>query len=155
MDGGAWRAATKQLTHTHTQCSRSELMQTNFKDVEVAQSCPALCNPIDCCLPGSSIQVGFHFLLQGIFLTQGSNPGLLHCRQTFYHLSHQGNHYESKDFLKGKDLYQVEMKMDGLEGIKLQKKVPKVIFTCAPQMSPKMCTSNVKTFRKKQPERTE
>ena len=29
------------------------------------------------------------FLLQGIFLPRGSNPGLLHCRQTFYHLSHQ------------------------------------------------------------------
>ena len=32
-----------------------------------------------------------HFLLQGIFLTQGSNPGLLHCRQTLYHLRHQGS----------------------------------------------------------------
>ena len=29
-------------------------------------------------------------LLQGIFLTQGSNPGSLHCRQFLYHLSHQG-----------------------------------------------------------------
>ena len=26
--------------------------------------------------------VGYHFLLQGIFPTQGSNPGLPHCRQT-------------------------------------------------------------------------
>ena len=32
-----------------------------------------------------------HFLLQGIFLTQGSNPGLLHCRQILYCLSHQGS----------------------------------------------------------------
>ena len=32
---------------------------------------------------------GCHFLLQGIFPTQGSNPGLLHCRQTLYHLSHR------------------------------------------------------------------
>ena len=32
-----------------------------------------------------------HFLLQRIFLTQGSNPGLLHCRQMLYHLSHQGS----------------------------------------------------------------
>ena len=31
-----------------------------------------------------------HFLLQEIFPTQGSNPGLLHCWQTLYHLSHQG-----------------------------------------------------------------
>ena len=31
-----------------------------------------------------------HFLLQRIFPIQGSNPGLLHCRQTFYHLNHHG-----------------------------------------------------------------
>ena len=39
--------------------------------------------------PGKSTGVGCHFLLQGIFLTQGSNTGLLHCRQTLYCLSHQ------------------------------------------------------------------
>ena len=33
--------------------------------------------------------MGCHFLLQGIFLTQGSNPGFPHCRQTLYCLSHQ------------------------------------------------------------------
>ena len=33
----------------------------------------------------------FRFLLQGIFLTQGLNPGLLHCRQILYHLNHQGS----------------------------------------------------------------
>ena len=32
-----------------------------------------------------------HFLLQGIFLTQGLNLGLRHCRQTLYPLSHQGS----------------------------------------------------------------
>ena len=36
---------------------------------------------------GKSTGVGCHFLLQRIFLTQGSNPGLPHCRQMFYHLS--------------------------------------------------------------------
>ena len=35
---------------------------------------------------------GCHFLLQGIFPTQGSNPGLPHCGQTLYRLSHQGIH---------------------------------------------------------------
>ena len=34
---------------------------------------------------------GCHSLLQGIFSTQGSNPGLLHRRQSLYHLSHQGS----------------------------------------------------------------
>ena len=33
--------------------------------------------------------VGWHFLLQGIFLTQGLNPCLPHCRQMLYHLSHR------------------------------------------------------------------
>ena len=35
--------------------------------------------------------VGCHFLLQGIFPTQGSNPGLSHCRQMLYCLSYQGS----------------------------------------------------------------
>ena len=34
--------------------------------------------------------VGCHFLLQGIFLTQGSNQGLLHCRQILSQLNYQG-----------------------------------------------------------------
>ena len=34
---------------------------------------------------------GLPFLLQGIFLSQGSNPGLLHCRWILYHLTHQGS----------------------------------------------------------------
>ena len=39
--------------------------------------------------PGKNTGVGSHSLLQGIFLIQGSNGGLLHCRQILYHLSHQ------------------------------------------------------------------
>ena len=34
---------------------------------------------------------GCHSLCQGIFLTQESNPGLLHCKQILYHLGHQGS----------------------------------------------------------------
>ena len=61
-----------------------------------AQSCSTLCNPLDGSLPGSTVHGGFpgkntgagcHFLLQGIFLTQGLNLGLLcllHCRQILY-----------------------------------------------------------------------
>ena len=40
--------------------------------------------------PGKNTGVGSHFLLQGIFLTQGSNLGLLYCRQILPCLSHQG-----------------------------------------------------------------
>ena len=57
-----------------------------------------LCNAIDCSPPGFSVHgdspgknigVGCHALLQGIFLTQGSNPDLPHCRHILYCLSHQ------------------------------------------------------------------
>ena len=41
--------------------------------------------------PGKNTGAGSHSLLRGIFLTQGSNPGFLHCRQILYHLSHQGS----------------------------------------------------------------
>ena len=41
--------------------------------------------------PGNSTRVDRHFLLQGIFPTQRSNPDLPHCRQMLYHLSHHGN----------------------------------------------------------------
>ena len=37
--------------------------------------------------PGKKTGMGCHFLLQGFFLTQESNPGLLHCRQILYQLS--------------------------------------------------------------------
>ena len=70
----------------------------------VTQLCPTLCGPMYCRPPGSSVHgdssgqntgVGCHALLQGIFLTQGSNPGLPHCRQILYHLSHQGSPEEN------------------------------------------------------------
>ena len=66
----------------------------------VTQSCPTLCKSMDCSPPGSSVHgdslgkntgVGCHALLQGVFSTQGLNPGLPHCRQILYHLSHWGN----------------------------------------------------------------
>ena len=41
--------------------------------------------------PGMKTEVGCYFLLQGIFLTQGSNLGLPHCRQMPYRLSYQGS----------------------------------------------------------------
>ena len=50
-------------------------------------ACTRLLHPWD--FLGKNTGVGCHFLLQGIFPTQGLNPGLLHCRQKLYHLSHQ------------------------------------------------------------------
>ena len=43
--------------------------------------------------PGKSTGVGCHALLQGIFLTQGLNTGLQHCRWILYRLSDQGSLY--------------------------------------------------------------
>ena len=43
--------------------------------------------------PGKNTGVGSHFLLQGIFLKQGSNSGVLHCRQILYCLNHQGSSF--------------------------------------------------------------
>ena len=40
--------------------------------------------------PGKNTGVGCHSLLQGIFLTQGLNLGLLHCRYILHLVSHQG-----------------------------------------------------------------
>ena len=41
--------------------------------------------------PGQNTRVGRHSLLQGIFPTQGSDPGLPHCKWILYQLSHQGS----------------------------------------------------------------
>ena len=43
---------------------------------------------------GKNTRVGCRFLLQGIFLTQGLNLGLPHCRQIVHRLSHQGSREE-------------------------------------------------------------
>ena len=67
-----------------------------------AQSCPTLCDPMDCSPPGSSVHgspgmntgAGYCSLLQRIFLTQGLNPGLPRCRRIPHCLSHQGSPVE-------------------------------------------------------------
>ena len=41
--------------------------------------------------PGKNTEIGSHSLFQGIFLTQGLNPGLLHCRQIIYCLNLEGS----------------------------------------------------------------
>ena len=73
--------------------------------MSVTQSCPTLCDHMDCSPPGSSVHgilqarvlewaavpLSCHSLLQGTFPTQESNLGLLNYRLILYHLSHQGN----------------------------------------------------------------
>ena len=67
---------------------------------EVAQSCPTLCHPMDCSLPGSSVHGIFQArILEWIVISfcRGSSwprngtQVCLHCRQMLYCLSHQGS----------------------------------------------------------------
>ena len=81
-------------------------LRAYLKDSEVKSlSGVWLCDPTDCSLPGSSIHGLFQARVpewvaisfsRGIFLTEGSNPGLQHCRQTLYHLSYKGSSNETK-----------------------------------------------------------
>ena len=75
----------------------------------VAQSCLTLCKPMDCSPTGSSVHgtfpgkntgVSCDFLLQGIFLTRRSKPGLLHCKWILLLLNHQDIYKSPKDIYK-------------------------------------------------------
>ena len=62
--------------------------------VKIAQSHLTLCDPMDCSpwnSPGQNTGMSSLSLLQGIFPTQGSNPGPLLCRWILYQLSHKGS----------------------------------------------------------------
>ena len=64
--------------------------------VKAAQSRLTLCDPMDYSLSMGILQARILDWVampssRGIFPTQGSNPGLPHCRQILYHLSHQGS----------------------------------------------------------------
>ena len=109
MNRGAWRAAVHSVAksqtwlklfsmHTHTtpyqhkcfcggesvSCSAvsSSLWPHGLKPTRLLHTWNS---------PGKNTGVSCHAFLQGIFQTQGSNQGLLHCRQIFYQLSHQGS----------------------------------------------------------------
>ena len=79
---------------THHVTPIQHLQDTKVKSQSlVIQSCPTLCDFMDHSLPGSSVHRIFHArVLEWVATSQGSNPGLPHCRQTLYHLSPQGSH---------------------------------------------------------------
>ena len=54
-----------------------------------SESCSVMSNYSPWNSPGQNTGVGSLSLLQGIFSTQGSNPGLSHCRHILYQLSHK------------------------------------------------------------------
>ena len=102
MDREAWRATVHRVAKSWTWLSdRNELnLFSYWLDIFIVSesvSCSAMSNSLPTMLlcpwnsPGWNTGVGCHFLLQGIFPTQGSNLGLLHCRQILYYLSHKGS----------------------------------------------------------------
>ena len=97
------RLLTDSTTHPYS-CSRAVMAEslTNYScklfirdEVKwVIQSCLTLCDPMDYTVwtsTGQNTGVGSLSLLQGIFPTQGLNPGFLHCRQILYQLSQKGS----------------------------------------------------------------
>ena len=93
-------------------------------------ACQALCHRDS---PGKNTAVGCHALLQGIFPTQGLNPGVSPCKQILYHLSYQGssikiisNYKDNKIFLKHKNSakvpYHEPLKKALIDGISQLKK---------------------------------
>ena len=81
--------------HFLLQCMRAKSLQ----------AFPTLCDRVDSSPPGSSVHRIFQAGMlewaaipfsRGIFLTQGSNPGWLHCRQILYCLNHHGSPEASK-----------------------------------------------------------
>ena len=68
--------------------------------MKVSQSSLALCEPMYCSKPGSSVNGILQARIlewvaipssRGIFPNQGLNPGLPHCRQILYQLNHKGS----------------------------------------------------------------
>ena len=95
LPGFLWAYQPCSLVHPWTSLRGLGLNPASTFTIEVlvAQSCPTLCNAMDCnpqdnpCpwgSPGKNTGVGCQALLQGIFPTQGSNPGLLHCRDGLF-----------------------------------------------------------------------
>ena len=92
MDRRAWRAIGHRVTRSETQMKW--LSMHACVKVKVAQSCPTgrphgLYSPWNS--PDQNTGMGSISLFQGIFLAQGSNPGLPHCRWILYQLSHKGS----------------------------------------------------------------
>ena len=91
----------------------------------VTQSSATLCDPMDSSPPGSSVHgdfpgkntgVGCHAFLQGIFPTQGSNPGFLRCRR----ILHQGSPNVQPLFESESNLRIAAVEKNSLQSINLQ-----------------------------------
>ena len=98
--------------------------------------------------PGQNTGVGSLSLLQEIFPTQGLNPGLLHCRQILYQLSHKGSPrilewvaypFSSRSSRPGIKLESPTLQVDSLP-TELSGKPEKVVqFSSVTQSCPTLC----------------
>ena len=105
-----WKHGALNKKHTSQMLTLAQLKSGKLKVIHL---CPPLWDPTDCSLPGSSVHGIFQARIlqwiavpysRGIFLTPGSNPCLLHSRQTLYHLNHQRNSYQLHSQLASSDL---------------------------------------------------
>ena len=129
-------ALSSQARETKTKINRTTSNKKSFEQQRkitakskghlclVGQSCLTLCDPMDCRPPRSSVHgdssgkntgVCCQALLQGIFPTQGSSPGLPHCRWILYQLRHQGSpkviYWMGKDICKWYIWYRVKIQL--------------------------------------------
>ena len=86
-----------QMTTLNPVVKKSWAPENKVK-VKVTQLCLTLCNPMEYTVHGIVQNTGVDSLLQGIFPTQGLNPGLLHCRQ----LSQQENKSELEEVARAR-----------------------------------------------------
>ena len=112
----------KQLSvraHTHTQACKQKNSNAHFGQPNIfffrlfslmwseSESCSVVSDSLwpqglysPWNSPGQNTGVSSLSLLQGIFPTQGANPGLPHCRQILYQLSHKGSLFSLIDYYK-------------------------------------------------------
>ena len=106
----------KGKTHPGEQCQRKAVAKSrNISSCSavLSHSCPTLCNPMDCSLPGSSncgdstgkkTGVGCHPSSRGSSqLRDRTQVWSLHCRQNLYHLSHPGKQCQSKGVVNSRN----------------------------------------------------
>ena len=104
--GNSQLASTLVVFHATQNGFPNRIWFPEERKVKVVQSCPDSSQPhrqySPWNSPGQNIGVSSHSLLQGIFPTQGFNPGLPHCRRIPYQLSHRGSPLRGEQCLKKK-----------------------------------------------------
>ena len=93
-----WLFPSGQASITHIECSQSTFVVGSNATESESISCSVVSDSLQpnwllCpwAIPGKNAAVGCPPLLQGIFLTQRLNLGILHCRWNLHHLNHQGS----------------------------------------------------------------